>query len=147
MIQSVPSVKPVFAGAEIEEVQLGQQVAIYCRVSTADQSCERQEWELKACAERAGFDVAGIWKEIASGSKGQRPERKKVMAEARNRRIDAIFVTELTRWGRSTLDLVHTLHDLQSWKRVPGRPDGISIRHEDSSGLAHSFGYGGPGGI
>ncbi len=37
------------------------------------------------------------------------------MAVARNRQIDAILVTELTRWGRSTLDLVHTLHDLQSW--------------------------------
>jgi DNA invertase Pin-like site-specific DNA recombinase len=32
-----------------------------------------------------------------------------------NRQIDAILVTELTRWGRSNLDLVHTLHDLQSW--------------------------------
>jgi DNA invertase Pin-like site-specific DNA recombinase len=24
-------------------------------------------------------------------------------------------LTELTRWGRSTLDLFHTLNDLQSW--------------------------------
>ncbi len=115
MIQSLPRVKPMFTGAEIGEVQLGQRVAIYCRVSTTDQSCERQEWELKAYSERAGFEVVGVWKEVASGSKDQRPERKKVMAVARNRQIDAILVTELTRWGRSTLDLVHTLHDLQSW--------------------------------
>lgn len=104
-----------FTGGEIREVQLGQRIAIYCRVSTTDQSCERQEWELRAYAERAGFEVVGIWKEVASGSKNQRPERKKVMALAQKRAIDAILVTELTRWGRSTFDLVQTLHDLQAW--------------------------------
>jgi DNA invertase Pin-like site-specific DNA recombinase len=35
---------------------------------------------------------------------------------AQDRRIDAILVTELTRWGRSTMDLVQTLQDLQAWK-------------------------------
>ncbi len=90
-------------------------MAIYCRVSTADQSCERQEWEVRAYAEQAGFEVAGVWKEVASGSKDERSERKKVMALAQKRAIDAIVVTELTRWGRSTFDLLDTLHDLQSW--------------------------------
>lgn len=104
-----------FSGSKSEEVQLGQRTAIYCRVSTNDQSCERQEWELRAYAERAGFEVVGVWKEVASGSKDQSPERKKVMALAQRRAIDAILVTELTRWGRSTLDLVHTLHDLRVW--------------------------------
>ncbi len=94
---------------------MGHRIAIYCRVSTNDQSCERQEWELRAYAERAGFEVVGVWKEVASGSKDQRSERKKVMTLAQNRAIDAILVTELTRWGRSTIDLVYTLHDLQSW--------------------------------
>lgn len=34
---------------------------------------------------------------------------------ARDRRIDAVLVTELTRWGRSTVDLMQTLNDLQAW--------------------------------
>jgi DNA invertase Pin-like site-specific DNA recombinase len=105
-----------FAGGKFQEVQLGQKVAIYCRVSTTDQSCERQEWELCRYAERADFDVVGIWKEVASGAKDQRPERKKVMALAQKRAIDAILVTELTRWGRSTLDLVQSIHELQAWQ-------------------------------
>jgi DNA invertase Pin-like site-specific DNA recombinase len=105
-----------FAGGKFREVQLGQKVAIYCRVSTTDQSCERQEWELRRFAERADFDVVGIWKEVASGGKDQRPERKKVMALAQKRAIDAILVTELTRWGRSTLDLVQSIHELQAWQ-------------------------------
>ncbi|EKU55807.1 resolvase, N-terminal domain protein, partial [Acinetobacter baumannii WC-348] len=31
---------------------------------------------------------------------------------AQSREIDAILVTELTRWGRSTVDLVQSLQDL-----------------------------------
>lgn len=92
-----------------------QRVAIYCRVSTSDQSCERQERDLLAYAGRAGFEAVGVWKEVASGSKDQRPERRKILALAQDRRIDAILVTELTRWGRSTMDLVQTLHNLQAW--------------------------------
>jgi DNA invertase Pin-like site-specific DNA recombinase len=94
---------------------MGQRVAIYCRVSTADQSCERQERDLLAFAERGGLEVVGIWKEVASGAKDQRPERKKVLALAQDRRIDAVLVTEMTRWGRSTQDLLATLQTLQNW--------------------------------
>lgn len=94
---------------------MGQRVAIYCRVSSADQSCERQERDLLAFAERAGYEVVGVWREVASGAKDDRAERKQVMALARAREVDAVLVTELTRWGRSTIDLVHTLQDLQAW--------------------------------
>jgi putative DNA-invertase from lambdoid prophage Rac len=51
--------------------------------------------------------------ETASGAKDERAERKKVLALAQARNIDIILVTELTRWGRSMLDLFHTLQDLQ----------------------------------
>lgn len=90
-------------------------VAIYCRVSTHDQSCERQERDLLQYAERAGFIVHAIFKEMASGVKDDRIQRKKIMALAQARVIDAILVTELTRWGRSTIDLMQTIQDLQSW--------------------------------
>ena len=96
---------------------MGQRAAIYCRVSTADQSCERQERDLTAFAARAGYEVVGIYKETGSGVKLDRAERKKVMALAQTRAIDAVLVTELSRWGRSTLDLLGTLRDLES-KRV-----------------------------
>ncbi len=92
-----------------------RKVAVYCRVSTEDQSCERQERDLLDYARRAEFEVVGVWKETASSDKKARPERKAVMALAQDRRIDGVLVTELTRWGRSTLDLVKTLHDFQVW--------------------------------
>ncbi len=94
---------------------MGQIAVIYCRVSTSDQDCARQESDLIAFAAKAGYAVAGVWKETASGSKAVRPQRQQVLKLAQARKIDVILVTELTRWGRSTLDLFHTLHDLQSW--------------------------------
>ncbi|PVE49893.1 recombinase family protein [Rhizobium rhizogenes] len=95
---------------------MGQRAAIYCRVSTADQSCERQERDLTAFAERAGYEVAAIFKETGSGAKLDRAERRKAMALAQARQIDAILVTELSRWGRSTIDLLNTLRELEGWK-------------------------------
>jgi putative DNA-invertase from lambdoid prophage Rac len=106
---------PGFARPNFAGVHLGQQVAIYCRVSTADQSCERQERDLREYAKRAGQDVVGVFKETASGAKDNRPERRKVLALAQARKIDAVLVTELSRWGRSTQDLVKTLDDLHGW--------------------------------
>jgi DNA invertase Pin-like site-specific DNA recombinase len=89
--------------------------AIYCRVSTNDQSCERQERDLLAYAQRAGYEVAGVWKETVSGVRLAPPERKKLLALAQDRQINVVLVTELTRWGRSMLDLIHTLQNLHSW--------------------------------
>ncbi len=95
---------------------MGQRAAIYCRVSTTDQSCERQERDLTAFAERAGYDVTGIFKETGSGAKLDRAERRTIIALAQTRQIDVILVTELSRWGRSTIDLLNTLRELESWK-------------------------------
>jgi DNA invertase Pin-like site-specific DNA recombinase len=94
-------------------------VAIYCRVSTSDQDCDRQERDLLEYAERADFVVVEVFKETLSGirkAKGRQPvERKKVMNFAQRREIDAVLVTEMTRWGRSTQDLMDTLEELASW--------------------------------
>jgi DNA invertase Pin-like site-specific DNA recombinase len=93
---------------------LGQRAALYCRVSTADQSCERQERDLTAFAARAGYEVAGIFKETGSGVRLDRAERKRVLALVQRHEIDAVLVTELSRWGRSTTDLLATLKELEA---------------------------------
>lgn len=93
---------------------MGQRTAIYCRVSTVDQSCDRQQRDLTAYADRAGYDVVGVFKEAGSAAKLDRAERKRVIALAQRHEIDIILVTELSRWGRRTLDLLHTLRDLEA---------------------------------
>jgi putative DNA-invertase from lambdoid prophage Rac len=110
------------------------QVAIYCRVSTDDQCCERQERDLKAFARRSGHKIVAVFKETASGADDDRPERKKVMALARAREIEAILVTELSRWGRSTQDLVQTLDDLHGWKVSVLAQNGLSFDLSTSTG-------------
>lgn len=95
---------------------MGQRAALYCRVSTADQSCERQARDLRAFAKRGGYKVVKVFKETGSGTKLDRAERKKIMALAQAREIDCVLVTELSRWGRSTIDLLGTLRELESWK-------------------------------
>jgi putative DNA-invertase from lambdoid prophage Rac len=109
-----PKRKQRLAGRQAGGVQLGQRAALYCRVSTADQSCARQERDLTAFADRAGYQVVGVFKETGSGVRLDRAERRKVMALAQARQIDAVLVTELSRWGRSTTDLLATLKELEA---------------------------------
>ena len=58
--------------------------------------------------------MVGTFKETGSGVKLDRAERKRVMALAQARQIDAVLVTELSRWGRSTTDLLATLKGLEA---------------------------------
>lgn len=88
---------------------------IYARVSTSDQSCERQIADLTGFAERGGFEVTAIYKETASGTKSNRTARNEIIKLAQAREIDAVLVTELSRWGRSTQDLLDTLNKLSGW--------------------------------
>ncbi|RTL67530.1 MAG: recombinase family protein [Hyphomicrobiales bacterium] len=90
-------------------------VAIYARVSTAEQDTDRQVRELQAYAERLGHTVVGVFTEKASGAKDNRPERAKVLELARKRQVNAVLVSEMSRWGRSTQDLLATLQDLSEW--------------------------------
>jgi len=94
---------------------LVQRVALYSRVSTTDQSCERQIRDLTLFAVRAKYDVITGVRETGSGTKLDRVERRKIMALAQARKIDVILVTELSRWGRSTIDLLDTLRALESY--------------------------------
>ena len=47
-----------------------------------------------------------------SRPRNDRTERQKVLALAQAREFDVVLVSELTRWGRSTMDLLETLQTL-----------------------------------
>ncbi len=87
---------------------------IYARVSTKDQDTSRQISDLQAFALRAGYEVVAVMQEQASGAKNDRAERAKVLKMAQARMIDVVLVTELSRWGRSTQDLISTMQELQT---------------------------------
>lgn len=83
-------------------------------MSTVDQSGARQERELVAFEARAGYDVIGIFKETASGGRTARAEHRQVMAPTQRRESDAMIVSELSRWGCTMLDLLHSSPELQA---------------------------------
>jgi len=60
--------------------------------------------------------VVGVFKETASGASANRAARNQILDLAQARQIDAILVSELSRWGRSTQDLLDTLNRLAGWK-------------------------------
>lgn len=113
---------------------MGQRAAIYARVSTSDQSCDRQVTELTAFAERGGYDVVGIFRETASGASANRNARNRLIDLAQARQIDAVLVTELSRWGRSTQDLLDTLNRLAGWKVSVVAMSGMAFELETPHG-------------
>jgi len=86
--------------------------ALYLRVSTQDQSCELQRRELLAFAEARGWNVVEVFEDKATGTNGNRPQLKAMLAQARARRIDLVIAWKLDRLFRSLKDLVVTLQDL-----------------------------------
>ncbi len=90
-------------------------VAIYARTSTPDQqSIPMQIAALREYAERRQWSVVEEISEADSGSKTDRPGRKKIINLASKGKIEAVLVWKLNRWSRSTTDLLLTLNTLQA---------------------------------
>src|SRR5436305_13276977 len=91
--------------------------ALYARVSTSDkgQDPDMQLRELREYCERRGWTITGEYIDIGvSGSKDSRPELNKLMADAKQRRFDAVLVWKLDRFGRSLKHLVSALGEFAS---------------------------------
>jgi DNA invertase Pin-like site-specific DNA recombinase len=95
----------------------GRRVALYLRVSTSNgQSTENQVRELRAVARQRGWQVVQVHEDKGiSGAKGrdQRPALDAVLKAATRGEIDLIAVWSVDRLGRSLLDLVSILRNLQ----------------------------------
>ena len=91
--------------------------ALYARVSTSDkgQDPEMQLRELREHCARRGWEVVGEYVDVGvSGSKDSRPALNKLVADAHRRKLDAILVWKLDRFGRSLQHLVNALAEFES---------------------------------
>lgn len=88
--------------------------AIYHRVSTLDQNAGAAGRELGDLAKRLGLRVTMDVRETASGMTHNRPGLARVMDAARAGKISAVLVWKLDRFGRSALDLLGRLRELDS---------------------------------
>ena len=86
--------------------------ALYHRVSTVDQNPDAARAELRGAAERYGFAVALDIEETGSGVNNQRPGLVRVLDAAQRGEIQAVIVWKLDRFGRSALDLLTNLRQL-----------------------------------
>ena len=83
--------------------------AIYLRVSTAEQTTDNQERELRVAADRMGHTIVEVYADNGiSGSKGRdkRPAFDRLHRDAARRRFDVIMAWSVDRLGRSLQDLV-----------------------------------------
>lgn len=88
-------------------------VALYLRVSTDDQTHEHQRAELLTEAERRGWEVADVYAEKVSGASQKRPELERLVHDAALSRFKVLFVWRVDRLGRSVLQLVNVLDQLE----------------------------------
>lgn len=94
-----------------------KRVALYLRVSTAEQTIENQRRELLAVAERHGWSIVAEFKdEGVSGTKGRdkRPGLDQLCQGIARREFDQVAAWSVDRLGRSLQDLVAFLGELHA---------------------------------
>lgn len=96
---------------------MNARVAIYARVSTTNhgQDVSLQTRDLEQFAQARGWSLADSYLDLGvSGSKDNRPELNRLMADAHKRRFDVVLVWKLDRFGRSLRHLVNALAEFES---------------------------------
>ncbi len=92
--------------------------AIYARVSTRNgQTTENQLRELRAVAQRNGWEVVAVYTDNGvSGAKGrdQRPGLDDLLKGVARREFDVVAAWSVDRLGRSLQDLIGTLNELRA---------------------------------
>ena len=89
---------------------------IYARVSSAGdrQSTERQIEDLTRYAEGKGYEIINIFQEHVTGAKSnqERAALTECLAFCKAERPSAVLVTELSRLGRSTVEVLKAIEEL-----------------------------------
>lgn len=103
-------------------------VVLWARVSTRKQATDRQVSDLTAFAARNAYQVVATVTEVMSGAKKtkDRPAFQQVLALARAGQVRKVLVTEITRIGRDTKEVLTAVQELTDL--------GVGI-HIESSGL------------
>src|SRR3990172_6558068 len=91
-----------------------RRIALYARVSTADQTPEPQLHALREYAARRGLDAVEHVDRGASGARARRPALDRLLAAVHRREVDAVAVTKLDRLARSVRHLCELAADLDA---------------------------------
>src|SRR5262249_41383565 len=106
---SLVATPPLGAGKPTAAGRRG--VAIYARVSTADQSCEPQLRDLREYVAARGWQPVEFFVDQGvSGVRDRRPALDRLRAAVRARQVAVVVVAAFDRVGRSVRHLVETLN-------------------------------------
>jgi DNA invertase Pin-like site-specific DNA recombinase len=89
-----------------------KRIAIYARVSTADQHPETQLLDLRQMAKQRGYDIVHEYTDMISGAKSRRPGLDQLLADARRYRFDVVLVAAFDRLARSVRHFLEVLDEL-----------------------------------
>ncbi len=87
-------------------------VAIYCRVSTTDQTTENQKIRLEEYARQNKWEYE-TYTEVQSTRK-TRPVKADLLYKLRNGQYDGVLIYKLDRWARSSAELILEINELVS---------------------------------
>ena len=93
-----------------------RKVAIYCRVSTLDQTVDNQLIELRDHCSKIRWEITKEYSdEVLSGtlSRDKRPALNSLIKDAYRKRFDAVVCWDISRIGRSMKELVLFLSDMK----------------------------------
>jgi len=94
-----------------------KRAALYMRVSTDGQTVENQERELRAVADRSGWEIVRVLADSGiSGAKGRdrRPALDALWKGIARREFDLVAAWSVDRLGRSLQDLISLLGELKA---------------------------------
>jgi DNA invertase Pin-like site-specific DNA recombinase len=101
-----------------EDPMSKKKVALYLRVSTNNghQTTENQERELRAIADRSGWEIVATYSDQLSGARGRdrRPGLDALMKAATKREFGMVAAWSVDRLGRSLQHLVELFADFQA---------------------------------
>jgi DNA invertase Pin-like site-specific DNA recombinase len=90
-------------------------VALYSRVSTAEQNASMQIEELRAYCQRRQWDITEEFTDAGvSGSKESRPALNRLLVDAKRRKFDTVLVYRYDRFARSLRQLVNALSEFDA---------------------------------
>ncbi len=77
-------------------------------------NCELQVRDLNDYAAQREWVVAGVYQDVMSGAKAHRPALTALMNDARAKKFDCLLVWKLDRFGRSLVDCLNRIQDLET---------------------------------
>ena len=88
--------------------------ALYLRTSTADQTTDNQQLDLEKVADKMGWTVTEVFKDVISGAKAKRPGLDALMLAVTRKEVDMVMVWDVSRLGRSLPHLITLLEEFQA---------------------------------